>query len=56
MLNEFTEKKLRRLRDKHVSAWKMRREKFGDDAVSHSWIIISIGLWALGQSCYLKTG
>jgi hypothetical protein len=41
---------------KHVPAWRMRREKFGNDAVSYSLEEIGFGLCALGYCCYLKTG
>ena len=29
---------------------------YGDDAVGWGWLSISIGLWALGQGFFLKTG
>ncbi len=29
---------------------------YGDDAVGWGWLSICIGLWALGQGCFLKIG
>lgn len=46
----------RGIHTQHLPAWRMRREKFGDDAVGFSWVVIAIGIWGLGYVCYLKTG
>src|SRR5579884_2870710 len=44
------------VRSKHLPAWRGRKESFGDDAVGFSWMVIGIGIWALGQCFYLKMG
>lgn len=44
------------IRNKHIPAWQMRKEKFGDDAIAFSWVAIAVGIWGLGYVCGLKTG
>lgn len=44
------------IRNQHIPAWQMRKEKFGDDALAFSWVAVAIGIWGLGYVCGLKTG
>ena len=44
------------LRSGQLRTIRMGRVISGDDAIGFSWMFVGIGLWLLGQACYLKTG